>query len=52
MKKPFNVSSGLLPLSGDKATTAIIASSVDVLTIIAIIGRFDDFYYIAYVSQE
>jgi choline-glycine betaine transporter len=38
MKKPFNVSSGLVPLLGDRATTGVISGSVDALTIIAIIG--------------
>lgn len=38
MKKPFNVSSGLVPLLGEKAVGSKLATVVDVLTVFALIG--------------
>lgn len=38
MKKPFTVSSGFVPLMGDKALKGKFASLIDILTIFALIG--------------
>lgn len=38
MKKPFNVSSGLVPLFGDKVVNSRLGGVVDVLTVFALVG--------------
>lgn len=38
MRKPFNVSSGLIPLLGDRAARGKLGTVVDVLTVFALIG--------------
>lgn len=38
MRKPFNVSSGLVPLLGDRAINTRLATIIDVLTVFALVG--------------
>lgn len=38
MRKPFNVSSGLVPLLGDRALNPKLATAIDVLTVFALVG--------------
>lgn len=38
MRKPFNVSSGLVPMFGDKVVNSKLGGAVDVLTVFALVG--------------
>lgn len=38
MRKPFNVSSGLVPLVGDRAINSRLATYIDVVTVFALVG--------------